>query len=61
MSCDWLQMQDLFLHETKSECTDVVENTWLMTTLSNQVAKTIILTNIPLLLFQEEVSLGSYF
>ena len=58
---DRLQTQDLFLRGTDSKCAYVVEKTRPVTTLSNEVLKTIQFTDVPLLLFREKMSHGSYF
>ncbi len=54
MSRNQLQKQDLFLRGKNS---NLIENT----TLSNQVPETIKFTDVPLQLFREKVSHGSYF
>ena len=41
MSFFQLQTQDLFLHGTKSKCSDVVGSTWHVSIQSNQVPETI--------------------
>ena len=61
MSRDWLQTQDSFLRGTKAKSAVVVKSTRHVTTLSNQFPETILFTDVPQLLFLEELSLESYF
>ena len=61
MSRDQLQTQDFFLSEQKENARTELKTQRHVTTLSNQVPETISFTDASLHLFQEEVSLGSYF